>query len=232
MSPQFADDPDDLLRSLVESATVAETIEQITAFAADTFDTPFAGTTLIRKQGKRFETAGPTHPTVRQADELQDELREGPCVDASLESRTLVSNDLASDPRWPAWAPRMAGLGLRSVLSSEIHSVAGRIGALNIYGSGPRTFTREDMEVARLLAAQAGVALRVTEKVENLTTALDSRTVIGQAQGMLMNQFRLDADHAFSVMKRLSQDHNVRLVRIAERIVAGDLDLRSTDGRS
>lgn len=221
MSPQFSEDPSSLLRSLVEFTTVADTVEQITAYAAEAFDTPFVGTTLIRKGGKKFETAGPTHPAVREADELQHQLREGPCVDASVESRTLVSNDLVADPRWPTWAPRIAGLGLGSVLSSEIHSAAGRVGALNIYGAGPRTFSREDIDLARLLAGQAGVALRVTEKVEQLTTALGSRTVIGQAQGMLMNQYKLDGDRAFAVLKRLSQDRNIRLASVARQIVEG-----------
>jgi GAF domain-containing protein len=223
--PHLPDDPSALMGSLVESMSVADTIEQITSFAAETFGTPFVGSTLIRRRGRRFETAGPTAPVVREADELQAELHEGPCVDAATQSRTLVSNDLATDPRWPTWGPRVAGLGLRSVLSAEIHSGDERIGALNVYGSGPRTFTAEDMQVARLLAAQAGVALRVSEKVEGLMTALDSRTVIGQAQGILMNQFRLPEDRAFAVLKRLSQDRNTRLVTIARQIVDGELHL-------
>ena len=115
--------------------------------------------------------------------------------------------------------------GVRSILSSEIHSEAGRIGALNVYGDGSRTFTREDIETAQLLAAHAGVALRVAERVEGLMTALDSRTVIGQAQGILMNQYSLDQDKAFAVMKRLSQDRNIRLAEIARRIVAGEFPL-------
>lgn len=225
MAPQFAQHSAHMLRALVESTTVATTVDQITAFTAQTFDTPYVGTTLIRNGGKRFETAGPTHDAVKVADDLQDELHEGPCVDAALESRTLVSNDLASDPRWPRWGPRIVHLGLRSILSSEIHSEAGRIGALNVYGDGRREFTREDMETAQLLAAHAGVALRVAEKVEGLMTALDSRTVIGQAQGILMNQYSLEQDKAFAVLKRLSQDRNIRLAEIARRIVAGDFQL-------
>lgn len=227
MPASHAHDPGDLLRSLVESPSVADTIEQITEFASEAFETPFVGTTLIRKGGRRFQTAGPTHLLVRQADELQDQLRGGPCVDAATEARTVLSNDLAADPRWPTWAPRTAELGLRSVLSAEIHSAAGRIGALNVYGSGPRTFSADDIELAQVLATHAGMALRVSEKVEGLTTALDSRTTIGQAQGIVMNEFGLDADRAFAVMKRISQDRNIRLALIAEQIVAGALDIKN-----
>lgn len=162
---------------------------------------------------------------VKEADGFQDLLREGPCVDAAIESRTLMSNDLTHDPRWPAWGPRIAHLGLHSILSSEIHSDTGRIGALNIYGNRSREFSQEDMEIAQLLAAQAGLALEVTEKMQSLRTALDSRTVIGQAQGILMNQYNLDAERAFSVMKRLSQDRNTRLVTIAEQIVEKRIQL-------
>jgi GAF domain-containing protein len=218
VSPQDHD-PSAFLQRIIDETSVAPTPEQITEYVAQTFDTPFTGFTLIRDKGRRFETVGPTADVVRQADQLQHELREGPCVDAATQSRTLVSNNLTTDDRWPRWAPRVAGLGLGSILSTQVHAGGGRIGALNIYGAPDRNFTSEDIELAHILAGQASVALRVAQKIEHLTTALDSRTVIGQAQGILMHQYGIDADRAFAVLKRLSQDRNVRLLGIAQEIV-------------
>jgi GAF domain-containing protein len=192
---------------------------QITAFAAETFGTPHVGVTLIRRGGRRCESAGATDGLVRRADELQNQLREGPCVEAATQSRTLFSNDVSSDPRWPRWGPRTAVLGLFSVLSSEVHAGVRRVGALNIYGDSTHEFTREDLETVQVLAGHVGVALRVAEKLEGLSIALDSRTVIGQAQGVLMNQYRIDANRAFAILSRLSQDENVRLILVAQRIV-------------
>lgn len=207
-----------LLSEALESSTVAQTVDQITSFTAKTFDTPHAGVTLIRRH-RHLETAGPTNDMVRRADELQNQLREGPCVEAATQSRTLMSNDVQTDARWPRWGPRTAELGLLSVLSSEIHAGGRRVGALNIYGDAVRDFTREDLETAQLLASHAGVALHVAEKLEGLTIALDSRTLIGQAQGVLMNRYQIDGNRAFSILKRLSQDENIRLVLVAQRII-------------
>lgn len=96
---------------------------------------------------------------------------------------------------------------------------------MNIYGNRSREFSGEDMEIAQLLVAQAGLALEVTEKMQGLRTTLESRTVIGQTQGILMNQYNLGAERAFSLMKRLSQDRNVRLVMIAKQIVENRIQL-------
>jgi GAF domain-containing protein len=216
-----------LLNDLAETPTTDETVEQAVAFAAQTFSTPYAGATLIRDRGRRFETVGPTHDDVRRADHLQDELDEGPCVDAAVESRTVVSNDVVSDRRWPHWGPRIAGLGLASVLSSEIHADGQRVGALNVYGGSGHEFTREDMEVAAVLAQHVSVALRFARQIEGLHAALDSRTVIGQAQGVLMERYGVDADRSFSILRRFSQDRNIRLVEIARAVVAQTFDLAS-----
>jgi transcriptional regulator with GAF, ATPase, and Fis domain len=214
-----------LLAQIAEAPGVDGSIDQIVAFTAQTFDTDHAGVTLIRDRGRRFETAGPTSPVVREADELQDRLRQGPCVDAAVESRSVVSHAVARDPRWPAWGPRVARLGLASVLSSELHAGGTRIGALNVYAGRDRQFTHEDVEVGRLLAQHASVALKFVEQIDGLNVALDSRTLIGQAQGMLMERYGIDAEGAFAAMKRVSQDENVRLVTVAKSIVDGTYGL-------
>jgi GAF domain-containing protein len=203
---------------LTASDTVEQTVEQITAFTAQTFGTQHAGVTLV-EDGGTFRTAGPTDPSVRTADDLQNVLREGPCVEAATTSRSVVSNDVARDPRWPSWGPRIAALGLGSILSSDLHGGGRRVGALNVYGPTGHVFTPEDLELGQVLAQQASVALRFSEKIEGLTTALHTRTVIGQAQGVLIERYRVDADRAFD-MKRFSQDQNIRLAEIARRIVA------------
>lgn len=208
-----------LLSEIAESPSVEGSIDQIVAFTAQTFETEHAGVTLIRDRGRRFETAGPTTSAVRRADELQNALKQGPCVDAAVESRSVVSNHVARDPRWPAWGPQVAELGLESVLSSELHAGGSRIGALNVYGAQDREFTHEDIELGQLLAQHASVALKFVEQIDGLHVALDSRSLIGQAQGMLMERYGIDADRAFGVLKRLSQDENIRLVNVARSIV-------------
>jgi GAF domain-containing protein len=209
-----------LLASIVELPAVDDTVEQITTFAAETFRTPHAGVTLLRDRGRHLEPAGPTDAAVRQADELQDALKEGPCIDAVTDSRAIVSNDIASDPRWPAWGPRAAAMGLGSVLSLKIHAGGHRVGALNVYGGPGREFTGPEVETAQALAVHAAVALQFSERIEGLTVALDSRTTIGQAQGVLMERYAVDADQAFAILRRYSQAKNIRLVKVAQQLIA------------
>ena len=204
---------------LAEAESFQQSVSQVVAFAAQTFDTGLAGITLIRGGGRSFKTANPTTDVVRQADELQARLREGPCVDAASESRYTVSNDIAGDPRWPRWGPRAAQLGLGSIMSSELHAGDNRIGALNVYGAKGREFTRDDVETAQALAYHASAAILTARQIEGLTVALDSRTVIGQAQGILMERYKVDSDRAFAILRRHSQQENIRLSALARDLV-------------
>ena len=56
-------------------------------------------------------------------------------------------------------------------------------------------------------------------EIEGLRLALDSREVIGQAQGLLMAQYKMSGDAAFQVLVRLSQAENLKLRDIAAQIV-------------
>ncbi|WP_460458283.1 ANTAR domain-containing protein [Angustibacter peucedani] len=74
-------------------------------------------------------------------------------------------------------------------------------------------FPEADAVVPRELYEQA-----VTE-AEQLREALLSRAVIDQAKGILMAQHRCDADSAFAILVRRSQDENVKLRTVATSLV-------------
>jgi GAF domain-containing protein len=206
-------------RSSQETSDLSETIAVIVNAARATVHADEAGVTLIRP-GHRLESMGSTSPEVRQADDFQHELGQGPCVDAATEGRQLVAEDLACDPRWPVWAPKAAGMGLRSILSASLRTAADRrLGALNLYGYQPRTFTDQDQETARLFAAHATAALWAAVREQNLQAALESRTVIGQAEGILMVRYGLDEEQAISVLRRYSQQANTKLRDLARDVV-------------
>lgn len=210
-----------LARELVDADTVEASVHHIVDFTAETFDVEHTSITLIRNQGRTFESVGARTPAVQEADALQTALGEGPCVDAAAESRTVVSDDLATDPRWPTWGPKVAALGLESALSAELHAGGRRIGALNIYGTRSRVFDRGEQELAQVLAHHGAAALRAAREIEGLTIALDSRTVVGQAQGILMERYRVSNDRAFAILRRYSQDHNIKLITVARDLVSG-----------
>ena len=220
--------PDDRVELLAEFAarasaaqTVNETIDEIVGFGVTHLSADYGGVTLWRQRG-RLESAGATDPIVAQADKLQHALREGPCVQAAEELRHIVSPDLERDGRWPTWGPQAADLGLRSILSVELNTGPRRLGALNFYGASRYNFDDDDVETAHYFAAHAAAALDATLTAAGLRTAADTRTIIGQAQGILMERYSLSAKKAFAVLLRYSQDNNIKLHELARRLIEVD----------
>lgn len=208
-----------LVSALVDVTKSEEAVDKLVAVAVETVGTNFGGITLIHDDGKRFETVGSTDPSVVDADRLQYELGEGPCVDASLKSKSFSSSNLAEDARWPTWGPRVSALGFHSFLPSELHGRGRRIGALNLYGATETAFDSEDFEMAQMFARQASLVLGYVLHESELMHALETRTVIGQAQGILMHRFDIDSATAFALLRQHSMNTNTPVRDLAEYIV-------------
>lgn len=217
--PDFPDE--DFARLTFElnrSSTVDDSATLIVAYGMRFLDAPFAGVTMRKGRG-RFETVGHSAPVVLDADRHQRDLREGPNIQASTTAQVTTSADLSRDKRWPTWGPVVVALGLRSVLSAELHASGRHIGALALYRGDVRHHTPEDMDLARLFARHAAAALAAVSAREGLERALQTRTVIGQAQGILMERFEIDADAAFATLRRYSQDKNIGLAEVARHLL-------------
>jgi len=209
-----------LAESLQAAPSPTATAHEIVDYVCGQLDADHGGILLIRSGG-RLETVAASDDVVEESDRLQDELDEGPCRDSSWHRETLLSSDLIADARWPRWAAKVAGLGIASVLAVELTSVEDRrIGAINLYWTQRREFTADDIAFANIFARHAALALAQSMNEAGLNTALDTRKLIGQAQGILMERYSLDEARAFEVLRRYSQDHNVKLRRVAEDLIA------------
>ncbi len=216
---QFNRDLAEIARSMQGERSTVATM-QLAVEAARTVITgcEIGAVSIVTKTG--IETPVLTHPHARDIDEWQYELGEGPCLDALQRHEVVHSNDLTFDERWPRWGPRVAReLGMRSMLSHRLFSSADTLGALNLYGAAPSAFTTDDIHHATALAAHVGVALAAAQDSENLVVALDTRTLIGQATGLLMERFDLSPDQAFAALARISQTRNIKLRAVAEHLV-------------
>ena len=210
----------EIARLLDAEPGVENTVERIALLAREMVSCDYAGVTLLHAHG-RLETAVATHEAVEKCDALQYEYGEGPCLQAIWSQDTFIVDDLTRDSRWPRWGPEAARLGLRSILAVRLFSHGETHGALNLYGSAPRQFDDDDVALAHIFATHASIAFATAREQEDLRRAIDSRHLIGQAQGILMERFDIDADRAFDVLRRYSQDRNIKLRLIAEQIVAG-----------
>ena len=93
------------------------------------------------------------------------------------------------------------------------------LGALNLYYESMDDFSEDELEVAKVVAAHASVALAKLRSERDLWRAIDSRHLIGQAQGMLMERFKLSPEKSFAVLRRYSQQHNIKLHEVAGALI-------------
>ncbi len=215
----------DVTRLLAEMALELEherepatMLKRVSEYARHVLEADDTGIMRVHTR-QRIETPAATSERVDEAHQLQVRFDEGPCLDAITGKATYRTDDTASDLRWPRWGPAAAELGIRSVVGVRLATRSRGYGSLNVYADRPSAFDDGDAEIAELLAAHATAAFAAAEQSAGLRTALESRTTIGQAQGILMQKFDITSDAAFAFLRRISQDENRRLADVAEAIV-------------
>jgi GAF domain-containing protein len=207
-----------MVRDMATPADLDRTLDLVLLAAQQAFRCDAVGILLVR-EGK-VVTAAVTDPAVRRADDLQMESGEGPCLEAITHRRHFISDDLRMDPRWRCWGPQAAQLGWRSILSVGLVGGDRPFGALNLYSRQTGYFSPEDLGVGEIFSAQAAVAVAGARERDSLLQAVATRLLIGQAQGILMERYQIDADQAFTVLRRYSSHSNRKLRLVAEDVVA------------
>ncbi len=161
-------------------------------------------------------------------DDLQMKYDEGPCVQAAIDDLIVRTEDFRNEERWPRYSPAAVELGVLSGLSVKLYTADRTAGALNLFAFKPNAFDGEDETIATVLAAHAAAAILASRQGEQLQSALTTRDRIGQAKGIIMERYGIDDVAAFEMLKRLSQDSNVRLADIAQQVI----DTRSSRWRA
>ncbi|WP_344115770.1 GAF and ANTAR domain-containing protein [Kribbella alba] len=206
---------------LHDASGVGETIDTVVEFALQALNCSYAGVALSMR-GAQPEVAAVTDPVVAEVYGLQLSSDKGPLVTAMRERRTVLIRDTTADDRWPEWAAKVAALGVRSVL--DVPLVTGRdttrtVGVLGLYSPQPDAFGEDDEAIAHILARHASVAVASARHEETMAQAVDARKLVGQAMGILMERFDLDADRSFAILKRYSQDTNTKLRDVAQQLI-------------
>jgi GAF domain-containing protein len=217
-------------REMAGEGSTVDTLEVAVRLAPELIDgCDVAGISIVHKD--KIDTPYATDEILRLIDEEQFTLKQGPCLDTIQDRETVTSTDLANDPRWPVWGPKVADqAGVRSCLCVRLFTSGDSLGALDLYSRTTHGFDSLDIDHGLALAAQIALAFQSSERHRNFDAALVNRTMIGQAVGIVMERYTLDPDTAFRVLARLSSQHNIKLVEIAQALVTtGDLP---TSGRT
>lgn len=128
-------------------------------------------------------------------------------MDAAVDGPEVVRiDDLRTDSRWPQWSRRAAELGWRSVLSATLGTETEIIGSLNLYAREVARYDGSDEDVAILFARHATAALAPALEIAGLRKAMDTRLMIGRAEGIVMERYNLSGDEAFRSASPLVSD--------------------------
>ena len=213
----------ELLRDLERSqpADTESALRELTVMAAGAVPgTIAAGITLVDRDGKVRSVAS-SDPVAETVDDIQDRTKEGPCLTSAWEQHTVRVNDVAAEVRWPLFCREtLQSTPVRSAQSFQLFRHRESMGALNFYGGLPGTFDDESLELGLTLAAHIAIAWNLLLRDDQFRSALASRDVIGQAKGILMERFGIDAVAAFDLLKKLSQESNTPLAALADKVVA------------
>ena len=206
------------LRAALSARSTNESLQVVIALASDIGPCDQASITELGP-GPTVRTIASSDDRAAKADLWQYQLGEGPTWDAVRSDEMIMVEDLPTDRRWPRWAPLAEGFGIGGVIAVPLYTDT-ILGVINLYSELPREYDDLDLEAVKVIAAHASVVLAHTRTTEHLKRAIDTRTLIGQAQGMLMARHGLTPNTAFAALRRYSQNTNTRITATAEQLVS------------
>ena len=214
---------------LVHEASATVALRRVAELAAQTVH-GCAGATAIRWSAgdvpEPLDQAG-THPDLAYLSEIQCTRRAGPVFDVARAETATFCGDTLAETRWPDYTPLALQRGVRcfAVTARRTGPV---IVTLTMYGVVPGAIDQRELGLGDLLVAQGGAAVSNTRRYEDahrtatqLRQAVEARSIVDQAKGVLMHAMGCDAETAFNELKRISQTRHVKLTAIAQRIVSG-----------
>jgi transcriptional regulator with GAF, ATPase, and Fis domain len=210
----------DLTEKAALPTEVDSILQSVTVAAVELIAGVHCADVLLISGPDLFRSLAATSQLAVDLDEMQRRFREGPCLDAAVGHSVILCNNLGTDPRWPSFAKAATSAGVHAMLSFQLFTHNGRMGALNLFGLKPDGFTLESEALGAMLATHAANAYIADDKELQFRSALDSRDVIGQAKGMIMERFGVDAVRAFDLLVKLSQQSNTRVAVVAAELVA------------
>ena len=215
----FTDSIAQAARTLNQPRSLDDTLQTIVEVACNSvpgFDQ--VGIATLHAPDKA-ETRAFTGDLVPRLDEIQYGLREGPCSAALQGTEEISVSSLRNEQRWPQYVPQARAAGVRSQMAVRLHLDRHALGGINFYSTTSDDVSHDARALARLFASHAAIALGHAHERQNLNEAIQTRKIIGQAIGILMERHKMNEDHAFAYLVRASSHANIKLRAIAQELV-------------
>lgn len=210
---------------LLSEETVETSLSLLSSLAHETVPGS-AGAGVSIMEGGRRVSSGSTDARVREADALQYELEEGPCIAAAMNRELVRIDDLAEDRRWPRWAAAAQPLGLRATLSAPLVAGGEPLGAIKVYADAPGVFDDRSEQLLVLFSAQAALLVanlqthqRAERLSEGMRQAMRDRDVVGVARGVLMGRHSVDEATALRMLMTRGAESGTDLAEAARTVV-------------
>ncbi|MFB0834676.1 GAF and ANTAR domain-containing protein [Arthrobacter halodurans] len=182
------------------------------------------GITLLRDNNA--DTIASSSDRARLMDEIQYRYGDGPCLRAVRTNVPVLIPDLQAETRWPEYTSVVAAQGLTSILAVPLALEGDAVAGLNLYAGRLGVFDEDAVRAVQRVASHASKALRLAvrmalhrEEAEGRKAAMESRTIIDMAVGVLIGQNRCSQEDAVQIMKRAASHRNLKLRDIATQIV-------------
>lgn len=209
----------ELTVQLHDLGSTAEIVDAIAQFAVRTVDCVQAAIVLQSEDG-RAAIGGAGHAVPDELYRSQLTENDGPLVEAVRHGAIVHVARVRTEPRWPAWSARAAAAGLGGAIYAPLGLRNGAVGALVLSSLLDDGFSDADIATARALACHASVALTDARRHEQLSKATERRSLAGQAAGILMERYTLDADEAFAILHSHAAKRRLEVHTVAAELVA------------
>lgn len=222
------------LSSLLESDdALHETLDGIAALPVKAIPgCDSAGVTL--RVDHKVTTAAASDAFTLEIDHIQYDTRQGPCLEALETGEFREIKAVSVEDRWPEFCLRAGEKGFGSNLSFPL-TANGSVGALNIYARSEHAFDEAAIALGEIFARHASIALQNAQTyaaarrlADNLNEAIQTRDMIGQAKGILMEREGVSDDKAFDMLRTISQAQNIKLREVARLLIEETLH-KATD---
>ncbi|RAX47325.1 response regulator receiver protein [Arthrobacter sp. AQ5-05] len=216
----------DLLAETHDLESFLNALTHLSANALDNGQGPaLCGITLRRH--KRAGTVASNSALAQELDEIQYDFGEGPCLNACSLNRTIRIPEIEREVRWPEYVETIKATGVRSMFAVPFTLESEDTAAINLYSMETNAFDERIVEQVEQYALQASALLNLAVRMarhrdneENLRLALESRTTIDLAVGIIMGQNKCSQERAVEILKWASSSRNIKLRHVAEAVVA------------
>ncbi|WP_285758765.1 GAF and ANTAR domain-containing protein [Nocardiopsis ansamitocini] len=216
----------ELTQALAVEEGMPETLQRILDLALKLIPGCHAASvTVLDASGEPVTALGTSEETYR-LDQSQYAFGDGPCLDAARRHTINRCHMEEAEQAWPDFTGVAKSMGLRSYLSAGLIDNGTPVGALNLSSRDRDGFDALDEAFIAMFSIPAASVIagrdryeRTRELADQLKRAMDSRAVIDRAIGIVMVQARCNGDEAFERLRRSSNNQNVKLRELAERIV-------------